>query len=92
MSESILSKVTIMIPPPRPDLDIDAEIEKLENRVRKNGLKVTVDEILKEYYNWENDPNPVTGRKKRRAILIFSKSELKRIIALEVSNLLSILE
>ncbi len=88
MSESLLSEITIMIPPIRPDLDLDSEIEEMEKRIKEKGLMATVDEILEEYNNWEKDPNPISSRKKRRAILIFSKPELRRIIALEVSTLL----
>ena len=75
MNKPKLSKITIMIPPIRPDRYIYDEVEKIENRVKENGLKATVDEILEEYYDWKNEPHPANSRKKRRATLIFSKSE-----------------
>ena len=55
MSESMLSDITIMVPPYRPDLDLDSEIRKMKKRIKKNGLMGTVDEILEEYHNWAND-------------------------------------
>ncbi len=88
MSKSMWSKMTIMIPRPRPDQNVSEERRELKERIKKNGLKATVDEMVEEYYRWEDDPNPVWARRKKRATLIFSKTELKVLIPIEIHKLL----
>jgi hypothetical protein len=84
---SLLSRVTIMIPRPRPDHDISEERRRLKDRIKKNGLRKTVDELLEEYYRWKEDPDPVSARRRRRATLIFSKPELSALIPIEIQRL-----
>ena len=87
MSKSKWSKATIMIPSPRPDLDLSEERKKLKERIKKAGLKATVEEIVEEYYQWKDDPDPVSAAKKKRATLIFSKAELKNLVPSELHKL-----
>ncbi len=92
MRKSMLSKITIMIPRPRPDQNVSEEKRELKKRIKKNGLRETVDEMVEEYYRWKDDPNPISARRKKRATLIFSKAELKILVPIEIHKLLGSFE
>jgi len=90
--KSMFSKFTIMIPPPRPDQDFSREKRELKERIKNKGLKNTVVAMVEDYYRWEDDPNPVSAWKKRRAVLIFSKKELEAIIPNEIHSIVGSFE
>jgi hypothetical protein len=88
MSEPIWSNITIMIDRPRPDKNNSEERRKLKEKIIEKGLKVVIDEIVDEYYDWETDPNPISARDKKRMTLIFSKEELRFLIPIKIHRLL----
>lgn len=88
MSKSKWSSATLLIAPPRPDQQVTEERKKLRERIIANGLKETFEEILDEYYNLEDELDPIEARRKKRATLIFSKKELKNLISREIYILL----